>query len=134
MSDKILKSPCASCPYRKDVPSGLWASEEYDKLSRYDAETFNQPIKVFACHAATEKLCHGWAVCHSNRGHGNELLALRVRGIADIPSPRVPLFASGKEAADHGKRDIARPDEKAVAAMGRLLSKHERLRAEVTEI
>lgn len=26
------KTPCASCPYRKDVPSGVWEASEYEKL------------------------------------------------------------------------------------------------------
>jgi hypothetical protein len=28
--------PCESCPYRKDVPSGVWSEGEYRKLPQYD--------------------------------------------------------------------------------------------------
>ena len=42
------KSPCGSCPYRQDVPSGVWAASEYEKLPAYDApETFMQPPGLF---------------------------------------------------------------------------------------
>lgn len=64
-----------ACPYRKDVPSGVWDASEYDKLPAYDAPTAEQPFAPFACHATPEKLCHGWAVCHSNRGSAFELIA-----------------------------------------------------------
>jgi hypothetical protein len=42
--------PCASCPYRKDVPSGLWDKAEYDKILPYDNETWAQPLVTFGCH------------------------------------------------------------------------------------
>lgn len=42
--------PCASCPYRRDVPSGIWAAEEYAKLPAYDADTPFQPPHLFLCH------------------------------------------------------------------------------------
>lgn len=39
----LRDNPCHSCPYRRDVPSGVWATEEYDKLLPYDADTASQP-------------------------------------------------------------------------------------------
>ncbi|MFE7545794.1 DUF6283 family protein [Streptomyces platensis] len=71
--------PCESCPYRRDVPAGIGASEEYEKLRRYDADTPNQPTKLFQCHQAdgdsdNRRICGGWAGCHE----GEDLLALRV--------------------------------------------------------
>lgn len=127
--NSILPNPCPACPYRKDVASGVWAPEEYDKLPPYDAPTGEQPFEPFACHASPDYFCHGWAVCHSNRGGDKELIALRLAGvgITEIPPPGVPLFASGQEASDHGRRDIY-PGEKAAATISKLLSRHERLR------
>ena len=29
---EVRSQPCSSCPYRKDVPSGVWAHHEYEKL------------------------------------------------------------------------------------------------------
>lgn len=118
--------PCESCPYRRDVASGVWAHEEYEKLRRYDRETHKQPTGVFQCHQGKDasgrmRVCAGWAGCHD----GNHLLALRmgamvgvldmatVDAVIDYVSP-VPLFASGSEAADHGQREIEHPDGAAV--------------------
>jgi hypothetical protein len=106
--------PCASCPYRRDVPPGIWASEEYAKLPPYDEPTPFQPTGVFQCHqrdfdADEANVCAGWAGCHD----GDELLSLRiaamdgtmtvedVEAVRDYVSP-VPLFSSGAEAAAHG--------------------------------
>jgi len=111
--------PCASCPYRCDVPSGVWAADEYDKLARYDGETFDQSPQPFACHQGsnTVELCSGW-VAHS--GEPGELLAIRIGILNGSIDPAtadyttdVPLFTSGAEAAAHGKRDILNPSEKA---------------------
>ena len=118
-------------PYRRDVPSGIWARHEYDKLREYDAITPHQPFGKFACPASPEALCHGWAVVHSNRGHEYELVALRIRGIgeppAKIPQVVVPLFSSGNEAADHGIRDLENPSERAMEFTRDLMAKHPRL-------
>lgn len=130
---EIRSMPCTACPYRRDVPSGLWAEHEYDKLVDYDAPTADQPMAVFACHATPEHLCHGWAVVHMNRGHDHELLALRIRAsrgdwrTQGIPEAGVPLFDSGAAAAEHGKRDITTPSPEAVEAVERLARKHPRL-------
>jgi hypothetical protein len=125
----VRSQPCSACPYRRDVPSGVWAHEEYEKLRPYDALTGDQPLGVFACHATPESLCHGWVVCHTNRGHEHDLLALRIRG-ADydlIPEETVPLFDSGNDAADHGQTDITDPSPEAIATADRLMRKYERL-------
>ncbi len=119
-----------ACPYRKDVASGVWAAVEYDKLIPFDAPTGQQPPQPFACHAAPGSLCHGWAVCHSNRGRDKELLALRLLGIqaADVPAPGVPVFKSGIAAAKHGKKLIDAPNLKAIRTIVKLQQKHKRLR------
>ena len=123
----IRKSPCRVCPYRKDVPSGVWAKEEYDKLPEYDKDTGEQPMAAFVCHATPSSLCAGWATCH-----GEGLLALRMQQIGgrrfDIPTETIPLFASGKEAAEHGKKDIKNPSPEAIEMMAYLQEKHPRLR------
>jgi hypothetical protein len=119
----IRAVPCEACPYRRDVPSGVWDTEEYDKLRRYEGETWEQPPAAFSCHATPAKLCHGWAVVS-----GVDSLALRIAGCAhEIPEPKVLLFGSHTEAADHGQRLVDRPPEGAVTMIGRLTRKHERL-------
>lgn len=126
-------SPCTSCPYRTDVPSGIWDASEYEKLPLYDAETMYQPPAVFQCHQTKRdgrlcRICAGWAGCHDR----NELLALRIAVSSGAISPEthqatieyrspVPLFASGAEAAAHGMRDIENPSEAAARAVSKIL-------------
>jgi hypothetical protein len=120
------KSPCKSCPYRKDVPSGIWAPEEYVKLLSYDGEIMDQMMQgghaLFMCHQNDGCLCAGWVGTHG----AEELVALRLHPVApetfEFVSP-VPLFASGAEAAAHGMRDIENPGTKAQKVMDRLLRK-----------
>jgi hypothetical protein len=130
----LSNGPCEFCPYRRDVASGVWAAEEYDKLPLYDAPTVEQPMAPFACHATPDKLCYGWAVCHEHQGAGHELLALRLLSVhgksLEVPrKTRVPLFSSGTEACEHGKRKIMKPGEAAKKAITKLTKKYKRLKA-----
>ncbi|MFF2618525.1 DUF6283 family protein [Kitasatospora sp. NPDC058046] len=130
--------PCDSCPYRRDVPSGIWAAEEYEKLRAYDAPTPHQPTAVFRCHqndadSQAGRVCAGWAGCH-----GEALLAPRIalvsaamdgptfEAVVTYESP-VPLFSSGAEAADHGQADMDRPGPEA----DRLVDKIVRTRRDI---
>lgn len=134
--------PCASCPYRRDVPSGIWDAGEYAKLRAYDGPTFAQPTAVFLCHQHDRaddaaRVCGGWAGCHD----GDELLALRMAvssgeitvdtadAIRDYVSP-VPLFASGAEAAAHGMREVHRPGVAACTAMTKITRTRSDLRTD----
>ena len=124
----VRSQPCSSCPYRTDVPSGVWSYHEYEKLREYDEITPDQPFATFACHATPEHYCHGWAVCHTSRGNEYDLIALRIwPPQGGIPEAAVPLFDSGNEAADHGQANIEDPDEDAIKTSERLLRKYERL-------
>ncbi len=116
-------APCGTCPYRRDVPSGVWDESEYAKLPLYDGETFEQIMKggtgLFFCHQNDGHLCAGWVGCHDT----SQLLALRFNPVDpstfDYQSP-VPLFASGAEAAAHGLADVASPSPAARVAIGKL--------------
>lgn len=120
------KRPCPTCPYRRDVPSGVWAAAEYDLLERYDGDTAQQAMAgataVFGCHQATGEVCAGWAHVHGNE----DCLALRLAHLASPPvdvdavldyTTSVPLFASGAEAAAHGRAGITDPGDQAQAAI-----------------
>jgi hypothetical protein len=125
---KIRSMPCEACPYRRDVPSGLWAKHEYEKLRGYDNATAYQPPGPFSCHATPEFHCHGWAVVHGRQTGEHDLLAFRMYPPeGEIPPPGVPLFESGNEAADHGERDIENPGPEAIAVVDRLTRKYDRL-------
>lgn len=104
--------PCGTCPYRRDVPSGIWAKEEYEKLPNYDGSIFEQIQNnaggLFMCHQRDGCLCGGWLATHGV----DNLLAVRLMPIAPFDGPYVsdvPVFASGAEAAAHGLKDIDNP-------------------------
>lgn len=121
MSDlpKPAAVPCPSCPYRKDVPSGVWEADEYEKLPRYDKPTYAQPPQLFMCHQQNGCICSGWLACHDK----GELLALRLHPVDptayEYRSP-VPVFADGWRAALHGVKDIANPGPAARALMKKI--------------
>lgn len=117
------KAPCGTCPYRLDVPSAIWAAEEYEKLPRYDGDTIEQLLAggtgLFFCHQNDGHLCAGWVGCHDMV----HMIALRLHEVApetyDYVSP-IPLFESGAAAAAHGMMGIDRPDRRARAAIAKL--------------
>jgi hypothetical protein len=121
------KSPCGSCPYRKDVPSGVWSPEEYSKLPEYDKSTGEQPLGTFLCHQADGRVCAGWAACHDMEntlavrlgvvmGHISEEVA---DALVDYETD-VDIFASGTAAFMHGMARVAEPDEKAIKVIDKL--------------
>lgn len=124
--------PCEGCPYRQDVPAGIWAREEYDKLRRYDAEAPEQPRRILQCHledagSETARVCAGWSGCHGNQELLSLFLAL-VEGTIDTTTFRavigytspVPLFDSGNAAADHGEAGIDEPSADAHRVMNKI--------------
>lgn len=124
--DKLAppKRPCGSCPYRRDVPAGIWAEEEYAKLPAYDGETWQQPPALFMCHQQDGCLCGGWLAAHDRRN----LLALRIAGPRLDPAvwdyePGVPVFSSGAEAAAHGLSGVDAPDAAAQRKIAGLVRK-----------
>lgn len=118
--------PCSSCPYRRGVPSGIWSADEYDLLPLFDGATGEQALAgafhPLQCHQADGQLCAGWTGCHDMA----ENLAIRLHAAElDIPAILdylcpVPLFSSGAEAAEHGKRDIEDPSPAARAVIAKL--------------
>lgn len=126
-------NPCGSCPYRRDVPSGVWSEEEYDKLPQYDQPTFDQPPMVFMCHQQDGRLCAGWTGCHDME----ESFGLRIACLNGMVEPEdfdiirdymtaVPLFESGAEAAAHGYSEIEQPGIKARKTADKLRRKQQR--------
>jgi hypothetical protein len=120
--------PCGSCPYRRDVPSGIWHKSEYDKLPLYDGETWEQSQNLFLCHQKDGKICAGWLGCHGPE----ELLAIRLavqfgRQAIDPAVFKyrtdVPLFSSGAEARAHGIQAIKQPRAEAQKMISGLLRK-----------
>lgn len=117
------KKPCRPCPYRKDVPAGIWDPSEYTKLPEYDKDTGSQPIKVFMCHSRDGKICAGWLGYRDP----SELLAVRIgiaTGQVDLSALNyttdVPLFPSGQAACDHGMSGVDAPDRNAIDLIKKL--------------
>lgn len=124
--------PCETCPYRRDVPAGVWEAVEYERLPEYDGATpIDQPTGVFLCHqygrGPGARLCAGWVGCHG----AENLFALRFALIRKDITPEthqaaheyvspVPLFASGAEACEHGMSGVDAPDGDARDAIRKL--------------
>lgn len=130
MTATPAKNPCGSCPYRKDVPSGLWAEEEYVKLPPYDNDTPEQPMAAFFCHQQDGRLCAGWVGCHDMRNNLGLRIAASMHAISieDFQAALdyttdVPLHESGAAACEHGLANIADPDPKAQRAIDKLTRK-----------
>jgi hypothetical protein len=120
----VAPNPCPSCPYRADVPAGIWEESEYAKLHDYDADTGDQPYYAFGCHRDDGRLCAGWL------GHRRpmDLLAVRIGVIGGTLPPEitgyttdVPLFTTGAEAAAHGMSGIEAPGPDAQAAAQKII-------------
>lgn len=131
---KPRKTPCATCPYRLDAPSGLWGESEYAKLPRYDGEIVDQieaqAFGAFTCHTDRDKFCAGWIATHGP----DNLLALRLH--ADLVEEEtfdyttdVPLHPSGAAAAKWGLRDMTAPSERTLRAINKLRRVHPDLKA-----
>lgn len=129
--------PCGSCPYRRDVPSGLWDEEEYVKLPSYDGEIGDQlmagAMGVFMCHQQDGHACAGWVGCHDMENTGAFRIACANGAIEEDDAEAwldyecaVPLFASGREAADHGLARVESPPPEAVRVARRLRRKLQR--------
>lgn len=123
--------PCGSCPYRRDVPSGVWHPDEYVKLPPYDQPTPLQPAALFMCHQADGRLCAGWTGCHDMNESLAVRLAARNHGPAFIDAlldytTTTPLFETGAEAASHGLALVHDPDENAVRVIDKLRRKRDR--------
>lgn len=133
MSKPILppaSKPCGSCPYRKDVPSGVWDPSEYEKLLEYDRDTHEQPTGVFLCHRQDGRACAGWVGVHDMENSLGLRLACSMGGVEDAEpffdyETETPLFDSGTEAAEHGMKEIANPGPDAQRVMDKLKRRSE---------
>lgn len=129
--DPPAARPCGSCPYRRDVPSGLWDAEEYQKLPGFDGDTSTQTASIFLCHRQNGRACAGWAGVHDMEDSLGLRLACSMGGVED-PEPfwdyqtDVELFDSGAETCEHGMEQIDNPTEKGRAAIAKLTAEQQR--------
>lgn len=122
---KPRSTACASCPYRKDAPPGIWHESEYEKLPEYDKETGEQPLRLFLCHTDKDCLCRGWIEVNP------DTLALRI-GVATgqvspedaMPEPcGIAFHKSGAAACKAGKKGIKKPGKRAMTMIRKILRK-----------
>ena len=137
------RKPCASCPYLKSTPSGVWAAEEYTRLCKYDGDMGSQLMEggngLFMCHQnngeeTTPCMCRGWTDTHG----AENLVAICLSLSSGGGGSKFPddlwehsgadVYASGQEACDAGMRDIEQPQELAKKTQSLLLRKNKRLR------
>jgi hypothetical protein len=125
----VRPEPCATCPYRRSIPAGVWAASEYAKLEEYDGSTAEQAVAdaagVFYCHSVPDLVCAGWAATSGDR-HSFALRLAAARG-ADVTAvleyeTDVPLFGSGHEAAEHGRSGIENPSAEARRAVEKVIT------------
>lgn len=130
-----LDNPCATCPYRKDTPPGIWDRSEYEKLPAWDGtEMHEMNTAVFMCHSANiggeKRACRGWLEVHSeNKGVRINMITGRITMNKTTPTD-VPLYDSGAQARRAGIRGVKRPSEKACSAIGKIVKARSRVRQE----
>ncbi len=121
-------NPCNTCPYRRDVPAGIWAANEYEKLPQYDGDAIDMIGSIFHCHqenaTGIDTVCRGWLSVHADS------VPVRVAVMQGWLTPEqrdaevnVPLFASGAEACKAGLAGVKTPDEAACLAVEKLAKK-----------
>lgn len=134
---QVRPSPCASCPYRRDVPPGVWAPEEYEKLRTFDPPatapdgrpwregyepTMNDNPAIFLCHQQDGHLCAGWVACHGSDNLMGVLIGV-IEGRIDPAiydyETDVPLHESGHEAARHGIANVNPEAQKVINKINR---------------
>lgn len=133
MSLAVHPNPCATCPYARSTPAGVWDPSEYEKLRRYDADPCLLP--PFTCHETAllpveqKAVCKGWLVVHRESVAIRLACAREQLRAADIPEEHDPrLYSSGAEAADAGLRGVPKPSKKARTAIARIVRKRGRRR------
>jgi len=119
----VKPEPCPTCPYRKDVPSGVWHAEEYERLRRYDQD--GVVLGVFLCHqsivAGVDIVCKGWCVVHQDSIAVRLAMAQGQFDRSALDEPKVGLHESGNAAADFGQRDIEKPKRMALKVVEKLV-------------
>ena len=133
MTERLHVAPrgCSTCPYRRDVPPGIWEREEYEKLRMFDRDVSRMEdptpaLAIFLCHqtpmTGVETLCRGWLSTH--RDSVAVRLGVTMNKIDPdlIPDEEESLYySSGTEACEAGIAHVDDPPPEAVRASSKLL-------------
>ena len=68
--------PCATCPYSRSAPLGLWDASEFEQLVEMDRDELHGAI--FGCHKKDGSLCRGWLADQKRRGEPSIQLRLKL--------------------------------------------------------
>ena len=76
----VERTPCSSCPYRQDVPTGVWDPQHFLDVLKADAEPFRGAM--WGCHKYVKKeeqsFCAGWLLDQRRRNFPSIQLRLRM--------------------------------------------------------
>lgn len=93
------REPCEQCPWRKDLPTGVFPAEAY----RQSASTaYDQAFNTFACHMSGSKnpaTCAGFLLQNADNNVGVRLMAMDGRIKGPITDGGKPLYDSYKDMA-----------------------------------
>lgn len=125
----VAPSPCLSCPYRRDVPPGVWSEDEYAKLPAYDEEHRDGQLPmlaVFHCHqenaTGVDTVCRGWLSVHRESPAARLAVLAGAVSVDELCAPTdVALWPSGAAAAEHGLSGVDDPPPEARALVEKLL-------------
>lgn len=96
---RVCSRPCAQCPWRTDVPTGVFPAEAF-RISANTAEDMS--VHTFGCHMTTtdrSSTCAGFLI--SGADHNLAVRMGRATGTIplDVESP-FPLYANYREMAE----------------------------------
>lgn len=128
MTDRlhVAPRPCATCPYVRATPPGIWHPDEYAKLPAYDEIPGN--LATFGCHqqhhTGRPAVCRGWLGVHRDGIAVRLAVATGRLDLDDVPLDDDPtLYGSGGEAAAAGLAAIEDPPATARKAARKLLDR-----------
>jgi hypothetical protein len=92
----MKRTPCAECPWRRDVPTGTWPAERFQKLARTCRD---DGWACMACHKSREGEelpCAGFVIVQRMDSIGVRLAVWRGMKLEDYATD-VELFGSFEE-------------------------------------
>lgn len=92
------RTPCASCPYRKDARLAFWHAKHFEKLLADDVNPFGP---LYQCHEDGKKpveergLCVGWMLDQKKRNVPSILLRLKLMNDERVGEQLEAISAKG---------------------------------------
>jgi hypothetical protein len=97
---RYMRQPCAQCPWRRDVPTGVFPAEAF----RISASTaYDQAMEMFACHmSGVDRMstCAGFLLSNAHHNLGVRFATLSGKIDLTQVESHVPLYGSYREMAE----------------------------------